>query len=73
MQELQTLGNVGIIEVSQEIAAQSARYRMGMNMATVDSIILTTILLQKCDVLLTTDSVFLQESVRSLISVELLG
>lgn len=47
---------ITVVPVTTEIATQSARYRIGLRLSTVDSIILTTCVLQQCDLLLTTDS-----------------
>jgi predicted nucleic acid-binding protein len=71
--EMQLAPNISIVPVSLEIAAVSARYRRGMNLPTVDSIIFATFLSMGSDVLVTTDSVFDQDPVRSLIPVELLA
>jgi predicted nucleic acid-binding protein len=70
---LENLPNVSLAPVSRWIAAQSARYRVGMGLSTVDSIIFSTAILEGCTLFVTTDSVFNQESVRNLIPVELLS
>ncbi len=70
--EMQLVPNISILPVSLEIAAASARYRRGLNLPTVDAVIFATFLSAGCDLLLTTDSIFDQESVRNLIPVELL-
>jgi predicted nucleic acid-binding protein len=49
---------IEIIPVSVEIAARSARYRHGMGLPTVDSVILSTFLERGCDKVLTTDEHF---------------
>ncbi|MBI4673944.1 MAG: type II toxin-antitoxin system VapC family toxin [Chloroflexi bacterium] len=71
--QMQRVANISIVPVSLEIAAASARYRRGMNLPTVDAVIFATFLSMGCDVLVTTDSVFNQESVQNLIPVELLA
>lgn len=73
IQVLETLESVSIVPVSKGIATQSARYRVGMRLPTVDSIIFSTALFEKCNLFLTTDSVFDQDSIRDLISVEILS
>ena len=72
LQELRTTPNVEFIPVSYELASRSARYRMSLNLATVDSIILTTFLEAHCDLVLTSDSDLAQPQVKNLIAVELL-
>ena len=71
--QMQLVPNISIFPVSLEIAAASARYRRGMNLPTVDAIIFATFLSTGCELLLTKDSVFNQDSVRNLIPVELLS
>jgi len=73
VERLQNLDNTEIVAVSFEIAERSARYRIGMKLPTVDSIILTTAHLKGCELFVTTDSVFDQAAVRNLIPVELLS
>lgn len=70
---LEDLSNVSLVPVSRRIAAQSARYRVGMSLSTMDSIIFSTAVLEGCSLFVTTDSVFNQDSVRNLIPVELLS
>jgi len=50
--------NIEVVPVSVEIAASSARYRHGMGLPTVDSVILATFLNCQCDKMLTTDNHF---------------
>jgi predicted nucleic acid-binding protein len=61
-----------LVEVSAEIAAHSARYRLGLGMSTVDSILLTTFLEQGCEMALTTDSDFQIVAHHKLLPVEIL-
>ncbi len=70
--ELRLLPNVEIVPVSLEIAALSARYRLGLGIPTVDSIILTTFLEAGCNLILTTDSDLEEAQKQGLIEVELL-
>lgn len=69
---MQNAPNIVLRDVTLTIAARSARYRMGMGLATVDSLVLATCVVADCNLLLTTDSAFMQEAVRNLIPVELL-
>lgn len=64
--------NMEIVPVDLEIANLAARYRAGMNLATVDSVILATFLTTECELLLSTDSDFAQPAIQNLIAVELL-
>ena len=73
IQALEALDNVEIVPVSQDIAALSARYRIGLGLATVDSVILSTAVTWNCEVLLTTDSTFDHDAVNNLVPVELLA
>jgi predicted nucleic acid-binding protein len=47
---------IRLVPLSAEVAAQSARYRLVLLLSTVDSMILTTCVIQQCDLLKTTDS-----------------
>lgn len=49
---------IDVIPVSIEIAVHSARYRHGIGLPTVDSVILGTFLINECQKILTTDSHF---------------
>jgi len=49
---------IDIVPVSVEIAARSARYRHGMGLPTVDSVILATFMEQECEAMLSTDEDF---------------
>lgn len=72
LETMQALTNVNIIPVSIEIATDSARYRTGMQLSTVDSIILTNALLSHCNLLITSDEDLNLPSIKNLIPVELL-
>ncbi|NHZ72024.1 MAG: PIN domain-containing protein [Aquificales bacterium] len=63
---------VNLVPVSVEIAQLSARYRHGVGLPTVDSLILATCLDRKCDKLLSTDSDFRIVHEQSIIPVEFL-
>jgi predicted nucleic acid-binding protein len=70
--QMRTAADIQLVDVSAELAAQAARYRLGLQLPTVDSVILTTFLLRNCDLLLTTDSHFQIVQQQALISVEFL-
>ncbi len=72
VQRMQRAPNISFVPISLDIAARSARYRTGLQMATVDSMILTTFLESRCDLILTTDSDIAKPQVQSLVKVELL-
>lgn len=50
--------NIALAPVSVEIAARSARYRHGMGLPTVDSVILSTFLEFGCEKILSSDEDF---------------
>jgi predicted nucleic acid-binding protein len=50
--------SIEVVPVSIEIAARSARYRHGMGLPMVDSVILATFLERDCDKMLSTDEDF---------------
>ena len=50
--------SIEIVPVSVEIAARSARYRYGMGLPIVDSVILATFLERGCEKMLSTDDDF---------------
>ncbi|MCS6859107.1 MAG: type II toxin-antitoxin system VapC family toxin [Abditibacteriales bacterium] len=59
--------------VSVEITEQSAGYRHGLGLPTVDSMILATAVRKGCDELLTTDSHFLIAMTQGVIAVTILS
>ena len=52
------MDNIAVVPVSVEIAARSARYRHGMGLPTVDSVIMATFLERGCERMLSTDDDF---------------
>lgn len=50
--------SIEIVPVSVEIAVRSTRYRHGMGLPTVDSVILATFLDRQCEKMLSTDDDF---------------
>ncbi len=73
VRELASMPNIDLVPVSLDLAARSARYRIGLQIATVDALILTTFLESHCDIVLTTDSDIVKAQSQNLISVELLA
>lgn len=63
---------VELIAVSVDIAALSARYRLGMQLATVDSIILATFLAHSCEKMISSDSDFAIVAQQNVLPVEIL-
>jgi predicted nucleic acid-binding protein len=63
---------VSLVPVSIEIAQLSARYRHGIGLPTIDSLILATCLDRKCDKLLSTDNDFRIVHEQGVIPVEFL-
>jgi len=63
---------VRFVPVSVEIAVRSAGYRHGLNLPTVDAIILATAVEEGCGEILTTDRDFLAAHDRGIINVRLL-
>lgn len=64
--------SIEVIPVSVEIAARSARYRHGMGLPTVDSVILATFLERGCEKMLSTDDDFRIVDEQKVLPVELL-
>ena len=50
--------NIEVVPVSVKIASRSARYRHGLGLPTVDSVILATFLERGCERMLSTDNDF---------------
>jgi predicted nucleic acid-binding protein len=63
---------IEVVPVSIEIAACSARYRHGMGLPTVDSVILATFLDRQCDKMLSTDDDFRVVDEQQVLPVEFL-
>jgi len=64
---------IEVVPVSVEISMRSARYRHGLGIPTVDSIILTTFFSAGCELALGTDGHFEKGAEQALIEVEMLG
>ncbi len=61
-----------LVSVSPQIATTSARYRAGLGLVTVDSIILATFLESGCELAPTTGSDFIIVNDRNILAVEIL-
>lgn len=64
--------SIEVVPASVDIAASSARYRHGMGLPTVDSVILATFLDRECEKMLSTDSHFRMVDEQQLLPVEFL-
>jgi predicted nucleic acid-binding protein len=64
--------SIEIVPVSVKIAVRSARYRHGMGLPTVDSVILATFLDRQCEKLLSTDDDFRVADKQQVLPVEFL-
>ena len=64
--------NIQVVPVSVEIAVCSARYRHGMGLPTVDSVILATFLDRRCEKMLSTDNHFRVADEHQVLPVEFL-
>jgi len=64
--------SIEVVPVSVEIAARSARYRHGMGLPTVDSVILATFLERGCEKMLSTDDDFRIVNEQKVLPVEFL-
>jgi len=56
--QMRMLGNIHFVPVTEEIAERSAGYRCGLNLHTIDSLILATFVLRGCEQIVTTDEDF---------------
>lgn len=70
---MQTMPQIELIPVSVEIAILSARYRLGMQLATVDSIILATFLVRGCEKMISSDRDFAIVAQQKVLPVEILN
>jgi len=69
---LKLFPNISLVPVSESIAEKSAGYRYGLGIPTVDSLILTTFVIEQCDKVISTDSHFLKAKEQNIIEVEYL-
>lgn len=67
---MKLFANISLLPVSERIAEISASYRFGLGIPTIDSLILTTFIVQKCDKVVSTDADFLIAKKQGIIDVE---
>ncbi len=67
---MKLFANIALLPVSERIAEISASYRFGLGIPTIDSLILTTFIVQKCDKVVSTDADFLIAKKQGIIDVE---
>jgi len=67
---LKLFPNISMVPVSENIAEKSAGYRYGLGIPTVDSLILTSFVIEQCDSVISTDSDFLKAKEQNIIEVE---
>ncbi len=70
---LKLLPNIKLIPVSERTAELSAGYRYGLGIPTIDSLILTTFIYERCDKVISTDKHFLKANEQNIIEVEYLS
>ena len=73
LSSLTAIDNIIMIPVSIAIAAQSARFRHGMGLPAVDSLLLSTFLHRRCELIISTDNHFRVVDQQKVLSVELLS
>ena len=69
---MQISPEIELIPVSVEIGILSARYRLGMQLASVDSIILATFLYRGCEKMISSDRDFMSVAQQNVLPVEIL-
>jgi len=69
---MQATEMIQLLPVSIDIAVLSARYRLGMQLSTVDSLILATFLTHGCEKMISSDSDFAIVAQQNILLVELL-
>lgn len=65
--------NITLMPVSERVSEISAGYRFGLGIPTVDSLILTTFIVEQCDKVISTDPHFIKAKEQNLIDVEFIG
>ncbi len=70
---LKLFPNIKLIPVSERTAELSAGYRYGLGIPTIDSLILTTFIYERCDKVISTDKHFLKANEQNIIEVEYLS
>lgn len=69
---MQATEAIELIPVSSDTAVLSARYRLGMQLSSVDSLILATFLIHGCEKMISSDSDFAIVAQQNILLVELL-
>ena len=69
---LKLMPTITLVSVSSRIAELSAKYKYSLGIPTTDSIILTTFLLEKVDLIVTTDKHFKKAEEQNLANVKVL-
>ena len=69
---IKLIPNIELVPVTSEIAEESAKYRHSLGIPTVDSMILTTFILQYCKIIVATDKHFEKAKEQNLINVKLI-
>ena len=72
IEAIMLLENAIFVPVDGEIAERSARYRYGLGIPTVDSIILATFMQHLCNVVLTNDNHFEVASKQDIIKIKMI-
>ena len=69
---IKSIPNVELVPVTAKISEESAKYRHSLGIPTVDSLILTTFILQGCKEIIATDPHFKKAEEQKLVKVKLL-
>ena len=69
---MKLMPNVELVPVSVKIAEESAKYRHSLGIPTIDSLILTTLMLHGCKEIISTDPHFKKAEEQKLVKVKLL-
>ena len=69
---IKLIPNVQLVPVTSEIAEESAKYRHSLGIPTIDSMILTTFILQGCKESVATDKHFEKAAEQNSIKVKLI-
>ena len=69
---IKSIPNIELVPVTAKIAEESAKYRHSLGIPTVDSLILTTFILQGCKEIVATDRHFEKADEQNLIKVKII-
>lgn len=70
---LKIFPNIKLIPVSERIAELSAGYRYSLGIPTIDSLILTTFIYERCDRVVSTDKHFWKAKEQNIIDIDILS